>query len=269
MRVFRNKKPGGKYYGSYRLRTSKSSGKSISLQTQDADEAQRRARLWKKKLWSPSSPVEGAAAAAAAAMDPGTDPPADPPPPDDPPAAHAGTTETGGAGAPEREPLDDAAQAAAAEASGAKADYIPPGANFEDEIQAAMGDLGVGGDADLLEQAADGVAALLLWAEGKAVELGVNWSLKRRGRTERLVVGTVAADGAPRKVVRICLKAQALRSFPTLFQKLEPWMGIVVGLVMGAGVQIQGAHFVDKDGNPVTAPSSPPSPNGATASSPA
>jgi hypothetical protein len=278
VRVFRNRKANGRYYGSYRVILQKGSKKSISLETQDADEAQRRARLAKKGLWSPTG---AAATAAAAALDPGRSDEAPPAPPgiagdrpagpDRRAAMDGGDPAAGaaqGGGVDDREPLDAAAQAAAAEAAGAKAEYIPPSGGLEDDVKAAMADLGVGGDADLFEQAADGVAAFLLWAEGKAVEAGINWRLKRRGRSERFVNGSSSADGVSRKIVRASVKAQALRWFPKLFETVEPWMGIAVGLAVGAGEQIKGAHFVDKDGNPTTMPPPPP-PNGAAASSPA
>lgn len=251
---YRRKKR-GRYVGNFRVTVA---GEDLNLGTKDANEATRRARLAAAGKWPP---VEAAAEAAAAALDPGAahtptpepgpEPPIEPaapgPPGDGAPAGAAATP----AGAAPTEPLGDAARAAAADAS-ADPDAATnaagaPAPDLDGEIRRVMGDLGVGGSADLFEQGADGIAALLLWLQGKAIELGIEWRLK----VPEAQVPQIGPSEPPRTILRLGVKAQAMRWFPNLLDQVQPWMAIVVGLGLAVPAQVLNVKFI-VDGRPVT-----------------
>jgi hypothetical protein len=261
----RRKGKRGPFVGNFRVTID---GRDINLGTKDAEEAQHRARLASKGQW----PADEAAARAAAhvldpAADPGLPPAAEmvaekgggaPQPeraeaPASPPVTHA--PPPAGTSAPPPEPLQDAAAAAAGEASGAGARLADEAAaaeavtaaDVDAEVRAAMSEL-VGPGGDLLDTAADGAGALLLWAEGFALKHGIRWTTGLKLRPGQSEPGSMA-----RKCLRVGFKALAIQYIPDLAQNLSPGWAIVIGLGFGAKDALIGATIEtkDADGKPV------------------
>lgn len=234
------RRKGGKFIGNFRVNVA---GRDLNLDTKDANEAQRRARLAVQGKW----PVNEAAANAAADV-------LDPARVDDSPAPEPVAAPAVGSVAPEprvpvvpngvhaaaapvapAEPLESAAAAAASEVSGAEtteqvtAEAIAAEASIANDVQAEMAKL-VGPNGELIDRAADGVGAFALWAECQAIKYGVKWTLGIKGFTP--------AQPEPESMARKCLqhsfKALALQHFPALAQNLTPGWGIVIGLGFGA-----------------------------------
>ena len=252
----RRKGKNGPYVGNYRVSIN---GRDINLETKDAQEAHARARLAAKGKW----PVIPAAVSAAVdALDPGRT--------QDPEPSHlAGDAEGEGGGTPHAvppathvppppepsshetpPPLNDAAAAAAAEVSGGVG--VDPEVQAEQEngvnveLKAVMAELGGGASgADLLDGLCDGGAAFLLWAEAKAMQLGVNWTLKRRRSPLRIVLEQPEQSSIMRKALRVGLKGAMVTYFPDFAQQLTPGWAIAIGLVGGAGVSVMNGKFID------------------------
>jgi hypothetical protein len=271
----RRKAKGGPYVGNFRVNVD---GRDVNLQTKDAREAMHRAKLAVSGKWPPA---EAATRVALATIDPGRAPtppvaqlPVPPPPspsapePTEPPPAEAPidappvVDPPPGGAAPEPPPgpamsADDAARAAAREAGGVADEHATTQAEREAESEAElrglMGELtGPDGGGQLVDSVADLIAATMLWAERKSVELGWNWTFRKpTGRT--CVTKPHAADGIERKCIRVGMKAVLMVHFPELASKLTPGWAIGIGCVLGAGVAFVGADFVDdKTGKVVT-----------------
>jgi hypothetical protein len=252
------RKKNGKLVGSFRATID---GRDLNLETKDASEAHRRARLATQGKWPVS---EAAANAAAAALDPAEE--------DSQPEAPAESSPVMDGGAPQTaalpvthapssagpvaplESLADAAAAAAAEVSGSaegervEAAQLERESSVDSELAGIMAELGKdAGGADLLSGVCDGVAAFLLWGERKAIELGVNWTLARRKDPRRLVTAEVPEDSLMRKSLRVGLKGMAVIHFPDLSTRLTPGWAIAIGMVGGAGMAAIGGKLVNVD----------------------
>jgi hypothetical protein len=264
----RRKGKNGPYIGNYRCSFN---GRDINLQTKDAHEAHARARLVTKGKWPP---IDAAVAAARTALDPGA-PATDP----EPPAEPAGESEETGGGEPRadapsethspppRESPSHDPPADLNEAARAAADETTGRTSFDEETQAeqqngvntelasVMSELGGGQNgADLLDGLCDGGAAFILWAERKALELGINWTLSRRGSKQRLVTKPIDDQGAlMRKSLRVGLKGMAVIHFPDIATRLTPGWAIAIGMVGGAGQMLMSAALVDKEKGTVIA----------------
>lgn len=245
------------YVGNYRVTVD---GRDINLGTKDAQEAQARARLAKQGKWPPE---EAAVAAAVDALDPGRHKVPEPS------LATAGATTGEGGGtphavppvthvppppeAPSHEPaqsLNDAAAAAAAELADEVEEVTAEQAEQENgvnaELRAIMGELSGGATGgDLLDGICDGASAFLLWAEGKAIELGVNWTLARRKSTMRLQTQQLEQTSLMRKALRVGLKGAAITYFPDFATNLSPGWAIAIGLVGGAGQTVMQGQLID------------------------
>lgn len=257
----RRKGKNGPYVGNYRATID---GRDLNLHTKDANEAQARARLAKKGKWPP---IPAAVDAALDALDPGRDKtPSPPEPAEDPEGAggggpHADTPTPATHPPPPRETpsheepedLNEAARAAAAESSGRATFSEETKAAQENgvntELAAVMAELGGGGasGADLLDGVCDGAAAFLLWAEGKALELGVNWALIRRKSDQRLKTKPLEQSALMRKALRVGLKGAAVIHFPDFATRLTPGWAIAIGLVGGAGQTLMLGELVNKN----------------------
>lgn len=254
----RRKGKSGPYVGNYRVTID---GRDINLQTKDAHEATARARLAKLGKWPP---IPAAVDAALDALDPGRDKTPDPPPDAEPADGGGGAspTEPPVPNAPppretpsheQQEPLNEAMHAAAAEASGHGGPDPEVQAEQENgvntELAAIMAELGGGqGGADLLDGLADGAAAFILWAEAKALELGVNWALARRKSDHRLKTKPVEQGALMRKALRVGLKGMAVIHFPEFSTRLTPGWAIAIGMIGGAGQALMTGELVTKDG---------------------
>lgn len=267
----RRKGKSGPFVGNYRVAVN---GRDINLGTKDAQEAMARAKLAVKGKWPPE---EAAAAAAVAALDPAQDdsrseregsgaPPAeDPikaaPPSSGPEPKHPVAPEAAPASSPgPAEPLEVAAAAAAAAATEPErtAEQLEAEEKtrreVDTELAAVMGEL-TGGQTtggEFLDQVCDGLAAAILWAERKGMELGWKWAISKR-TGKQLVTQQPESDDMSRRAVRVGLKGIAVVHFPDLASKLTPGTAIAVGLAMGAVGAVVGGKLVelDKDGKVV------------------
>lgn len=271
MKPFRRRKgpkgKGGPLVGNYRVTFQ---GRDINLRTKDAAEATHRAKLLKQGKWDGREwpPTTAAVAAALASLDPGADPdpPARPeddkdgggelpvvtPPidtPEPPPPSREPSHE-------ERPPLDQAMKEAAEETDtkSERADQavVEQQNAASDELRSIMAELGntTDGQADLLTGLADGAAAFALWAEAKAIEWGINWSLARRKppTKTRFHAGQVDEKSLMRRTLRVGIKATVVTYFPDFAQQLTPPMAIAIGLVGGAVVAVTEGQLVDEHG---------------------
>jgi hypothetical protein len=256
----RRKGKTGPYVGNFRCTVD---GRDINLLTKDASEALARARLAAKGKWPP---IEAAVEAARAALDPGA---SDPEPPElagEPAGVGGGapqpnTPETLGTHAPPpREspsheaaaPLNEAAAAAAAEATGDPAEKIEQQAeqanHVNTELAAVMAELSGGaGGGDLLDGLCDGAAAFILWAERKSIELGVNWTLERRKSKKRFKAGELEQGSLMRKALRVGLKGAAVTYFPDFATSLTPSWAIAIGMIGGATQCVMTGELVDTE----------------------
>lgn len=253
----RRKGKNGKFVGNFRVTID---GRDLNLETKDAAEATRRARLATQGKWPP---IDAATAAAVQALDPGAPPPtvsteagaapAVGTPTEgsraEAPAVSAEPAERSPAGAPppsEREPLNDAAAAAAVEA-GEYEEQQAEAAEAEsvsaDEVKAAMAEL-VGPDGDLLKGICDGAGAFTLWLEGWAVKYGIKW-----GTGIKMDPGQSGPDSMARKCLRVGYHATLLKHFPTIAQNLSPGWAIVIGLGFGAKDAIMEGRIIEADGS--------------------
>lgn len=253
----RRKGKTGPYVGNFRCTFD---GRDINLKTKDAHEALARARLVKKGKWPP---IDAAVDAAQAALDPGnTDPvplpEADPGeaqsgagPHADPPATHPAPLRE--SEAPSHDPppsLNEAARAAAEEASGVTGEDHEAQAeqqnHVNEELRAVMAELGGGASgADLLDGLCDGVAAFALWAEAKGIQLGVNWTLAKRKSTVRLVTKQPEQGDLMRKCLRVGLKGAVLTYFPDFATSITPAWAIAIGLTGGAVSSVMAGELVN------------------------
>jgi hypothetical protein len=276
MKPFRRKKGSkGPYVGSYRCNFD---GRDVNLRTKDPSEAAARARLLKQGKWDGRAwpPVQVAAAAAVRALDPGADPdPMATEPPDNgggvelptdetrPDADNPETTppprEPSHEPEPEREPLHVAARAAAEEQKQPERDdqAAEQEKATSDELRAIMAELGstADGQGDLLTGLADGVAAFTLWAEGKAIEWGVNWTLvRRKPKTDvRFRAGQLDEKSLMRRTLRVGIKATVVTYFPDFVNTLTPPIAITIGLVGGAIAAVTGGELVNTKTGETTA----------------
>lgn len=267
----RRKTKGGPFVGNWRVTVD---GRDINLGTKNATEALARAKLAAKGQWPPD---EAAARAAVTMLDPGTptplvpplvavdpDVPAPTPPPESPEAPPVSLPPPGPAApgpAPEQpgptDPLEAATAAAAAEAGGLGEDVTADKAErekaSEQELAALMGELtGPGGQGEIVESLADGLAAGILWLERKSVELGWGWTF-RKPTGKRLVTKPHDPAGIERKCIRVGMKAVLTIHFPELAAKLTPGWAIGIGCLMGGVACVASADLVDEDTGKVTA----------------
>jgi hypothetical protein len=269
MKPFRRRKgPKGPYTGNYRCSWD---GKDINLRTKDPGEAAARARLLKQGKWDGKSwpPAQVAAAAAVRALDPGADPdPMATEPPENDGGAETPTDDTHDRpptspepAPPSREPSHDreppseplhvAAQAAAEEQHAPeRSDQAAEQERAaSDELRSIMAELGstADGQGDLLSGLADGAAAFALWAEARAIEWGINWSLARRKpKTDvRFKAGDLDERSLMRRSLRVGLKAAVVTYFPDFANTLTPPMAIAIGLVGGAVVAVTNGQLVN------------------------
>lgn len=270
---YRRRKGGkkGPFVGNFRVTVN---GRDLNLGTKDANEALARARLAVKGLWPPD---EVAAAAAAKNIDPARavgpavgallnlpGAPAPAPPEVDhavtvaPTSGGEGSPDLSGSAAAASQPdppapgpgLDDAAAAAAREAAGTdeevQATKAEREAEIEGELAGIMGELSGGqGGGQLVDGVCDGVAAAILWAERKGIELGWKWTFQKH-TGKRLVAGPQPDPGdLARRCLRVGLKGVAIVHFPELAAKLTPAWAIAIGCIAGAGGAIIGGQLVD------------------------
>lgn len=256
----RRKGKNGPHVGNYRVTFD---GRDINLHTKDANEAHARARLVSKGKWPP---IDAAVEAARNALDPSrTTVP-------EPPEQLAGEPEEIGGGGPHAdrpqpvthppppretpsheppEDLNEAARAAAAETTGGGGPDPETRAEQENHVNAelasVMAELGGGASgADLLDGLCDGAAAFLLWAEGKALELGINWAFARRKMDQRLKTKPIEQTALMRKALRVGLKGMAVLHFPDFATRLTPGWAIAIGMIGGAGQTLMLGELVDK-----------------------
>lgn len=258
----RRKGKNGPYVGNYRATID---GRDINLGTKDAHEATARARLAKQGKWPP---LPAAVDAVLDAVDPGRQSSAPPPPQvQEDSNAIEGDRRPSSAGRPgepsadtttteppttEPEPLADAMRAAAEEATGRGGPDPEVQAEQENhvntELAAVMAELGGGASgADLLDGICDGGAAFLLWAERKALELGINWTLARRKSKQRLVTKPMEEGALMRKALRVGLKGAMVQWFPDFSTRLTPGWAIAIGMVGGAGQALMTGELVNKE----------------------
>lgn len=276
MKPFRRRKgPRGPLVGNFRCTFD---GRDVNLRTKDGNEAIHRCKLLKQGKWDGRAwpPTDAAVAAALRSLDPGSSPDplaeeprdpdgggespivtptiSDPEPP--PPSRETPSHEPPA----ERPPLAEAMRDAAAEATDQSARVDQAAAEqanvASDELRGIMAELGstADGQGDLLSGLADGAAAFALWAEGKAIEWGVNWSLaKRRPPTKvRFQAGQVDEASLMRRTLRVGIKAAVVTYFPDFANQLTPPMAIAIGLVGGAVVAVTGGQLVNPETGEVT-----------------
>jgi hypothetical protein len=274
MKPFRRRKgKTGPYVGNYRCTYD---GRDVNLRTKDANEAVHRAKLlkqgkWDGRLWPPT---DAAVDAAVRSLDPGASPdplatvpvetggggeaaPATPPAnhPEPPPPPRETSSHD-----PERPPLHEAMREAATEASGAPERTEAATAEQQNaadgELRSIMAELGstADGQGDLLSGLADGAAAFALWAEGKAIEWGINWSLaRRRPPTKvRFQAGQIDERSLMRRALRVGIKASVVTYFPDFANQLTPPMAIAIGLIGGAVTSVVEGQLVNPETGEVT-----------------
>lgn len=259
---FRRKKR-GKLVGNFFATVD---GRDVNLQTKDAHEADRRARLAVRGKWPV---VDAAAAAAVGSLDPAADAAGGPIGPEDPtppPVPEGPPPDLTPPALPVQPPvlpvpLDDAAAAAAAEVSGTTPDPADPGApTVDDEVKSIMSELS-GPDGQLAEEVCDQVGKGLLWSQGHLLRLGVKWTTGKQFRP-----GPVADDSLSRRCLAKSLRALARLHLPGMLEQITPGWGLVLGLGLGAMGQLAGGEVVAEDGT-VTKVIAPP-PNGAPVEAP-
>ena len=298
------RKRGGKFIGSALLPLGK--GRTVNLKTADARVADLRAvaaqaafakGVTGQKALEASWSAAAAATATVRALDPAKAPAARaaaerarPPAPVDPEmdegddeadesddaagadflASQENAQPAPAAAAPE--PLHVAAAAAAAETTGAApvGDVLDPKqkreAQARDEIAKCLAELGAEGDA-LGEQLFDLAAAAILWFEGWAISKGINWRLKKAGKTAFVEAAPGDEKALARRLLRIGLKAEVIERYPWLLDALTPKMAILVGLALGAANAAQSLQPLGT--TEAAAKNSQPRPRPAPAASPA
>lgn len=265
----RRKGKRGPFVGNYRVTID---GRDLNLETKDANEAGRRARLAVEGRWPPN---EAATRTARAMLDPGRsaagpaistlaavaadapEPPAADPVVSGAPAAGGESTDAAATADSQPPPpsppaagLDAAVAAAATEAAGVDEDVAALRAEQEKQVEGElaeiMGELTQGtGGGELIDGVCDGAAAALLWLERKGVELGWKWTFQ--GYTgKRLVAGPQPErDHFSRKCLRVGLKGIAVVHFPELAAKLTPPWALAIGLIAGASGAAMGGQLID------------------------
>lgn len=284
------RRKGKNFVGNFRCDIN---GADVNLETKDANEAYRRAKLCAKGEWSPKSRrgsvvAESAAVVAQAALDPTA--------PDHETAGHADLPAALGGGGPQTTPsvhlppspavitppqvpaataerIEDAAAAAAAEVAGAEegerveAAQITREAAIDAKLSALMGKLaGADGGTDLAAGVCSMAADFLLVVEKKTIEWGGTWALRRRGGKG---VSMVAGDPPElaRQALALGLQAYAVRYLPDFADRLTPGWAVAIGLAVGGSGMVMNASIVkrDADGKVVeTTPAAPPAPNAET-----
>jgi hypothetical protein len=254
----RRKGKNGAYVGNFRVAVD---GRDINLGTKDATEAHARARLAVKGKWPP---IPAAVESITQSLDPGAPPPEQVPEPSPPAGAttdegggplHAVPPVTHGPPPPEApshdpsQPLNEAIADAATQVSGIGSSPEKQAAQENDvdaEMRAVLEELNGGATgAELIDFLCDAGAGILLWAETKGIQLGVNTVLARRKADWRLRTKELEEKHVMRRVLRVGLKASAVKYFPDIASNLSPGWAIAIGLVGGGVTTVVGGSIVD------------------------